>query len=77
MQVNAGHSSENAQFTMWQLASTALFDRELQFVVIDKHGEVHALAFSCVRVVGGWINAETKAVVDLRPNHWRAWALKT
>jgi hypothetical protein len=27
-------------------------------------------------LVGGWINAKTKKLVDVRPTHWRAWQRK-
>ena len=43
--------------------------------LINKDG-VHALVFPCRRVVGAWINAETKAVLELRPTHWRTWVSK-
>jgi len=57
---------------MWQDASTAPFDRDIELAVINKDG-VHSLVFPCRRVVGGWIDAETKAVLELRPSHWRTW----
>ena len=58
--------------TMWQPASTAPFDRDLELAVID--GNVpHALVFPCRRILGGWINAETKDRIDVQPTHWREW----
>jgi hypothetical protein len=60
----------------WQLISTAPFDRELELAVFDKDGP-HALAFACRRNVSGWINAETKQQIDVRPSHWREWRAKS
>ena len=56
----------------WEPVETAPFDRELELAVIDRGG-VHALAFACRRVAGGWINADTKRHIDVRPTHWRRW----
>jgi hypothetical protein len=58
---------------MWQLISSAPYDRDLEVAVIDKDGE-HALAFSCRRASEGWINATNKQWIDVRPTHWREWA---
>jgi len=58
---------------MWQPASTAPFDRDLQLAVIDSTG-THALVFPCRRIAGGWIKAATKQRIDLDPSHWREWA---
>jgi hypothetical protein len=33
----------------------------------------HALVFACRRISGGWINAQTRARLDVRPTHWRDW----
>ena len=60
---------------MWQVVSAAPFDRDLELAVIDKDG-VHTLIFPCRRVVGGWINAETKAQLNFKPTHWRIWVAK-
>ena len=57
---------------MWQPASTAPFDRDLQLAVIDGAG-IHALVFRCRRILGGWIRAGTTQRVDLKPTHWREW----
>jgi len=57
---------------MWQPASTAPFDRDLQLAVIDSAG-THALVFPCRRILGGWMKAGTKQRVDLDPTHWREW----
>jgi hypothetical protein len=58
----------------WQPIFTAPFDRDLELAVIDRE-EPHALAFSCLRIFGGWINAETKQKLNTRlhPSHWRDW----
>jgi len=57
---------------MWQPASTAPFDRDLELAVIEGD-QVHAVAFPSRRVAAGWINAATKAVLDVKPTHWRDW----
>ena len=57
----------------WQRASTAPFDQPLELAVITD-GDVHALVFPCRRVLRGWINAETKEPIQVRPTHWRGWA---
>jgi hypothetical protein len=56
----------------WHSISTAPFDRDLELAVIDREGP-HALVFPCRRILGGWINAQTKRPVDIRPTHWREW----
>lgn len=57
----------------WQRVASAPFERELELAVIT-YGEVHALVFPCRRILNGWINAETKKVLDVRPTHWREWS---
>jgi hypothetical protein len=57
---------------MWQPISTAPFDRDLGLAVIDQNGE-HVLVFPCRRILRGWINAETKLQINVRPSHWREW----
>ncbi|RQH15697.1 MULTISPECIES: hypothetical protein [Bradyrhizobium] len=57
---------------MWQSATTAPFDRDLQLAVIDSTGE-HALVFPCRRVLRGWINSQTGSPVHVFPTHWREW----
>ena len=52
--------------------STAPFDRDLELAVLDRDG-VHALVFPCRRILGSWINAETKQRIDVWPTHWREW----
>jgi hypothetical protein len=58
---------------MWYPISNAPFDRDLELAVIDSNG-VRAISFACRRVPGGWIKAETRTTVDLRPTHWREWS---
>jgi hypothetical protein len=57
---------------MWQHVSTAPFDRDLELAVIDDDGP-HALVFPCRRILNGWMKAETKERLDVRPTHWRDW----
>lgn len=57
----------------WQDVSSAPFDRDLEIAVINGHG-THAVAFACRRIVGGWMNAETRQRLPmLEPTHWREW----
>jgi hypothetical protein len=58
---------------MWMAISNAPFGRDLELAVIDDDGP-HALIFACRRIVGGWMNAETKERLDVRPTHWREWS---
>jgi hypothetical protein len=57
----------------WQMIATAPFDRDLELAVFDKAGRVHALVFPCRRILGSWIDAETKKRIDVLPTHWREW----
>lgn len=57
----------------WQPIATAPFDRDLCLAVIDQRGVAHALVFSCRRILGGWLKAETKARIDVDPTHWQEW----
>jgi hypothetical protein len=41
---------------VWHLISTAPFDRDLELAFIDANG-IHAIAFPCRRVLGGWIKS--------------------
>jgi len=59
--------------TMWQIISSAPFDRDLELAVIDEDGP-HALVFPCRRILNGWMNAATKERLDIHPTHWRQWA---
>ena len=57
---------------MWFPISSAPFARDIQLAVIDVDGP-HALVFPCRRILNGWMNAETKERLDVRPTHWRDW----
>ena len=61
-----------ASATDWLPVSSAPFDRDLELAVIDRNGP-HTPAFPCRRILGSWINAETKEGIDVRPTHWREW----
>ena len=56
----------------WRPASAAPFDRDLELAVLDWEGS-HALIFPCRRIIGGWLDAETKEQIDVEPTHWRSW----
>lgn len=71
IKVSAGPSRQLAVME-WEPINSAPFDRELELAVIDHDGP-HAVVFACRRVVGGWINAESKQLIDVRPTHWRQW----
>ena len=58
---------------MWHPISTAPFDRDLELAIIDSNG-LRTIAYPCRRVLGGWIKAEIKTPVELRPTHWRDWS---
>jgi hypothetical protein len=58
---------------MWQPIASAPFDCDLELAVIDAGGP-HALVFACRRILGGWMNAETKERLDVQPTHWRRWS---
>jgi hypothetical protein len=57
---------------MWQPVETAPFDLDLELAVIDDDGP-HALVFPCRRMLQGWLKAENKQLIDVRPTHWRPW----
>jgi hypothetical protein len=61
---------------MWQPVSSAPFDRDLEFAVIDRDGP-HALVFPCRRVLGGWMKADTTERIEVRPTHWRPWSQRS
>ena len=58
---------------MWYPIATAPFAQDIQLAVIDYDGP-HALVFPCRRILNGWMNADTKERLDVRPTHWREWA---
>ena len=59
---------------MWKEISSAPFDRDLELAVLAS-GEAHRLVFPCRRGLGGWLNAETGKLVDVRPTHWQEWTI--
>jgi hypothetical protein len=65
-------SCSKAGAAEWLPISGAPFDRDLELAIIGRDGP-HALAFPCRRILGSWINTETKERVDVRPTHWREW----
>jgi hypothetical protein len=82
MQVNAA--------TLWQLSlifMTSVFslpdkwlpvaiapsDADLEVCVMDKQG-IHALVFPSRKNGSQWVDASTKACIDIQPTHWRKWS---
>ena len=63
---------DNSSIVEWRPASTAPFDSDLELAVLDWEGS-HALIFPCRRIIGGWLDAETKEQIDVEPTHWRSW----
>ena len=61
-----------AAIAEWLPVSSAPFDRDLEVAVIDGDGP-HTLVFPCRRILGSWINAETKERLHVHPTHWREW----
>ena len=61
---------------MWHPISTAPFDCDLELAIIDAN-DVHAIAFPCRRVLGGWVKAAIKAPLAVRPTHWQDWDKKS
>jgi len=55
---------------MWREISTAPSKSDLELAVIDTNSE-RLIAFPCRRVLGGWIQADHNARIDLHPTHWR------
>jgi hypothetical protein len=56
----------------WLNIEAAPFDRDLEVAVINSEG-THAVVFPCRRILGGWVNAATRAPVKIHPTHWRDW----
>jgi hypothetical protein len=46
---------------------------DLELAVLDTDGP-HALVFPCRRILGGWVKAETRTIIGVRPTHWWKWA---
>jgi len=59
--------------TNWLPVSIAPSDTDLEVGVMHLGG-VHALVFPVRKSGFGWVDASTKALVDVRPTHWRKWA---
>jgi hypothetical protein len=57
----------------WHPISRAPF---AELAVLDAVGP-HALVFPCRRLLRGWIKAETRETIDVRPTHWREWTHAT
>ena len=72
IQIKALAHAQRNKSLMWQLISSAPFDRDLELAVITSDGP-DALVFPCRRVLGGWVKAETRERIDVRPTHWREW----
>ena len=75
IQINAAAAPGGYQAHVWQPISNAPFDRNLELAVLDRDGP-HALVFACRRILSGWVNAETKQRIDVRPTHWREWGAR-
>lgn len=57
----------------WMEIASAPFGSDLEVAVLDGQG-IHRLAFPCRRILGGWMDANTKErLVQLQPTHWRMW----
>jgi hypothetical protein len=72
IQIKAASARRGYPARVWQPISNAPFDRDLELAVLDRDGP-HALVFACRRILSGWVNAETKQRIDVRPTHWRDW----
>jgi hypothetical protein len=76
IQIKIGRTTPLQPHSMqWEPIASAPFGRELELAVLDENG-AHALAFACRRAADGWINAQTRHQVDVRPTHWREWNAK-
>jgi len=58
----------------WQPIAAAPFGTDLELAVIDSAG-LHPLVFPCHRILDGWVDADTKRQIDVRPTHWREWTM--
>jgi hypothetical protein len=72
IQIKAGPALRGYQTRVWQPITSAPYDRDLELAVLDRDGP-HALVFACRRILSGWVSAETKQRIDVRPTHWREW----
>jgi hypothetical protein len=48
----------------WLNIEAAPFDRDLEVAVINSEG-THTVVFACRRILGGWVNAATRAPVKI------------
>jgi hypothetical protein len=53
----------------WQPISTAPRDEDIEVCVIQ--GEPHVLVGACRLTMAGWINANTRRLLNIHPTHWR------
>jgi hypothetical protein len=53
----------------WQPISTAPLDTEIEVCVIE--GQPHVLIGVCRLTASGWVHADTKHLLNIRPTHWR------
>jgi len=60
---------------MWQAVAVAPTDQDVEVAVIDRDGE-HPVVFPCRRIADGWVSANTRRRVDIRPTHWRPWTAR-
>ena len=56
----------------WWTVSIAPQNVDLEVCVMDRH-EVHALVFPVRKSGDTWLDASTRARVDVEPTHWRVW----
>ena len=57
----------------WLPVAIAPSDADLEVCVMDKQ-EIHKLVFPCRKNGTQWVDAATKACIDIQPTHWRKWA---
>jgi hypothetical protein len=57
----------------WLPISIALAEMHLQVGVMGKDGNVTALVFPVLKQGALWVDASSKAPVDIGPTHWRPW----
>jgi hypothetical protein len=73
IRINASSKRPNMIEAMeWATTLSAPYDRDLELAVIDRDG-VHALVFPCRRILDGWVDADSRRRIDVRPTHWREW----
>ena len=63
-------------FPQAETASTVLVARVLDRLgkgIRDAPRDAFVADLTCRRILGSWINAETKKRIDVWPTHWREW----